>query len=98
MKKAIGAILFHCTEMNDESSCHRFCPQIEDTWCKWQYDKLKGTNIYKSHISIPKWINCILKPIFMDLSLDALLRKYLHGKNTNVLILLYGLVVPKTLL
>ena len=42
MKKAIRAILFHCTEMNDESSCHRFCPQIEDTWCKWSMTNLKG--------------------------------------------------------
>ena len=40
MKKAVGATLFYCTEMNDESSRHQFCPQVKDTWCKWQYDKL----------------------------------------------------------
>ena len=84
MKKAIGAILFHCTEMNDESSRHRFCPQSRDTGCKWQYDKLKGTNTYKSHISIPKWIHNILKPIFMDLPSDTLLRKCLHDKTQNI--------------
>ena len=101
MKKAVGVILFHCIEMNDESSCHRFCPQAEDTWCKWQYDKLKRTNTYKSHISAPKWIHDILKPIFMDLSSDTLLRKCLHSETqstNNALILLYGLVIPKTLL
>ena len=26
MKKAVGAILFHCTGMNDDTSRHRFCP------------------------------------------------------------------------
>ena len=83
MKKAVGAILFHCFEMNDESSRHPFCPQTEDTWCKWQYDKLKRTNTCKSHISIPKWIHDILKPIFMDLSSDTLLRKCLHGETQN---------------
>ena len=30
-RKAIGAILFHCTEINNESSGHRFCPQTKDT-------------------------------------------------------------------
>ena len=83
MKKAFGAILFHLTEMNDESSRHRFLPQTEVTWCKWQYDKLKGTNSYKSHISIPKWIHDILKPIFMDLPSDTLLRKCLHDETQN---------------
>ena len=42
MKKAIGAILFHCTEMNDESSCHRFCPQIEVHGANGSMTNLKG--------------------------------------------------------
>ena len=54
MKKTVRAILFHCIETNDKSSRHRFLPQTGNTWCKWQYDKLKGTNTYKSLISIPK--------------------------------------------
>ena len=82
MKKAVGTILFHCTEMSDESSRHRFCPQTEDTWCKWHYDKLKGTNTYKSDISVLMWIHDVLKPIFMDLSSD-ILRKCLHGETQN---------------
>ena len=81
IKKAVGAVLFHCTEMNDESSRHRFSRQTEGTWCKWQYGKLKGTNTYKSHISVPKWIHDILKPTFMDLTSDTLLRKCLHGET-----------------
>ena len=91
MKKAVGAGLFHCTERNDESSCHCFCPQTEDSWCKWQYDKLKGTNTYKSHISAPKWIHDILKPIFMDLSSYTLLRNGLRDVFSY-----YGLFVTIT--
>ena len=63
MKKNVGAILFHCIEMNDESSCHSFFSQTGDTWGKWQYDKLKGTNTYKTHVAIPKWIHDVSKPI-----------------------------------
>ena len=32
---------------------------------------------------MPKWIHDILKPIFMDLSSDTLLRKCLHGETQN---------------
>ena len=31
-RKAIGAILFRCTEINHESSRHRFCLQTKDIW------------------------------------------------------------------
>ena len=33
---------------------------------KWQLDKLKGTTKYENHISIPKWIHYVIKPIFID--------------------------------
>ena len=31
-RKAIGPILFCCTEINHESSRHRFCPKTKDIW------------------------------------------------------------------
>ena len=103
MKKSVGATLFHCTEMNDESSRHRFFSQTGDAWCKWKYDKRKWTNTYKSHISIPKWIHAVLKSIFISLYIYQ--AHYLendfkvkHKTQVNVLILLYGIVVPKALL
>ena len=77
MKKAIGAILWHCTNFTNETFRHRFC------WCKWQVDKFCGTSKYKKRVSIPKWIHNFLKPIFTDLSKDSLLSKCLHGKTQN---------------
>ena len=35
MKKAIGAILLHCTDITDDGSRHCFCPPGEYSWCKY---------------------------------------------------------------
>ena len=42
MKKTIAAILFYCTEMNDKSSSHCFCPQTKDTGANDCMTNLKG--------------------------------------------------------
>ena len=83
LKKAFGAILFHCTNKNNESNCHQFCPWTKDTWCEWQYDQLNPTNTYKSYISIPKWIHGIINLIFINLSPEIFLRKCFHGETQN---------------
>ena len=84
MKKAVWAILHHCTAFEDNKYRHQFCPPGETTWCKWKFDQLKGTKTYKPHVNIPKWIYNIIKPIFVDLSDETLLRKCLHGLTQNV--------------
>ena len=73
MKKAVGAVLWHCTAFDDDDFRHRFCPVSENTWCKWQHSK----------ITLPKWLHSIVKPIFVDLSSDELLLKCLHGRTQN---------------
>ena len=35
MKKAIGAILFHCADITDAGSWYRVYPPGEDSWCKY---------------------------------------------------------------
>ena len=83
IKKAVRAILLHCTYTNSDSSCHHFCSRMEDTWCEWQYDQLNWTNTHKSHISIPKWIHSISNLVFMELPLEIFLRKCVHGETQN---------------
>ena len=83
MKKAIGAILWHCTDFKDDSYRHRYCPVGPDSWCKWRQDQDNGTSKYKKNINLPKWIHDLLLPIFKDLSDDELLEKCLHGKTQN---------------
>ena len=60
MKKAIGAILFHCTDITDAESRHRFCPPDEDSWCKYKKDMVTGKSTYKKTINLPKWIYNII--------------------------------------
>lgn len=83
MKKAIGAVLHHCCDISDETVRHRFCPPTEDSWCKWQSDKLNGKTQYKKKVNLPLAIKEVLLPIFKDLSSDELLSKCLHGLTQN---------------
>ena len=83
MKKAVGSILWHCTDYKDGTFRHRSCPRTKDSWCKWQADKLNGTKLYKLHISLPKWIHDSFLLIFRNLSCDNLLSKCLHGETQN---------------
>ena len=83
MKKAVGEILWHCTDFDSEEFRHRFCPLTPDSWCKFQKDKITGKTTHKNTINIPMWINKIIKPIFESLSSDSLLSKCLHGDTQN---------------
>lgn len=83
MKKAVGAILWHCTDMTDIEFKHQFCPKVESSWCKYQKDKTTGQKTYKVNLNIPKWIHDIFKPIFIKLSSNELLSNCLHGRTQN---------------
>ena len=84
MKKAVGAVLFHCSDSELESERHKFCPNGADSWCKWQSDKVTGKQQYKKKLSLPVAIKEKLKPLFKELSSDELLTKCLHGLTQNV--------------
>ena len=63
MQKAIGAVVYHCSEANDPDARHMFCDKRPDTWCKYQKAKLEG----KVHIdkpSIPTVVRELVMPIF----------------------------------
>ena len=83
MKKAISAILFHCTDITDAESRHRFCPPGEDSWCKHKKDKVTGKSTYKMTINLPKWIYHIIRPVFDALADDEFLSKCFHGETQN---------------
>ncbi|MBY0580841.1 MAG: hypothetical protein K2P53_04080 [Rickettsiales bacterium] len=83
LKKAIGAVLFHCSEASSSDVRHAMCPRTIDTWCKFQADKINKTNVYKEKPGLPTVIRDIIKPIFIDLSDENLLERCLHGKTQN---------------
>lgn len=83
MKKAIGAVLFHCTDAGDPEVRHRMCPRTPDTWCTYQADKINGTSKHVCKAGIPPIVSDAIKPIFISLSDDDLLKRCLHGKTQN---------------
>ena len=92
LKKALGAVLFHCSEAADLETRHHMCPETADSWCKYQADKLNNTDTYKEKPGIPAVIRETIRPVFISLSDDKLLNKCLQGKTQNNIASLNGLI------
>ena len=54
MKKAVVAILWHCTDFSEDR--HRFCPLGKNSWCKFQKDKVTGKTTHKNRINLSEGI------------------------------------------
>jgi len=80
MKKGIHAVLFHVAS-SKSNNWHDYCPRGEDSWCRFQRDKVTNQNTYKPGAGLPLTVLKYLKPIFNDLSSNELLEKCLHGKT-----------------
>ena len=65
LKKAIAAVLCHCSDAETIEKRHQFCPTIETTRCKYQVDIIKGTSVYVNKPGIPVKIREILKPMLI---------------------------------
>ena len=50
MRKAVGAVLYHCSDANNLECRHQFCPSSATSWCKYKVDQVTGTS------------NCVEKP------------------------------------
>ena len=86
MKKAVDAILYHCSESENDEARHKFCPRNENGWCKFQRDKITGERTYKKpSINIPENISKLIKPFFShkDLGTDDLLEKCIDDETQN---------------
>ncbi|EDO33469.1 predicted protein [Nematostella vectensis] len=82
MKKAIYATLFHCAS-NDKVVLHDYCPDGSNSWCGYKRDSANKTKTFKHGSGLPKDIIALMKPIYLRLSDDELLKKCLHGKTQN---------------
>ena len=83
MRKAVGAVLFHCSEAVDSNSRHQFCPKKATSWCKYQVDQINGTNDYTEKRGLPIPLRKKLEAIFRELSSPELLKKCMHGQTQN---------------
>ena len=83
MQRAVGAVLYHYSQVNDLAAQHQFCPQGSTSWCKYQADITNGTQTYVHKTGLPVHVCNKIAPIFQDLSSQDLLRKCLHGTTQN---------------
>ena len=63
LRKAVGAVLYHCSGANNLESRHQFCPLTATSWRKYKVDQVNGPNTYveKPMLTIPlriKLRNC----------------------------------------
>ena len=85
MKKSAWAIFYHV--INDDRCSmeeqHRYCPQENDTWYKFWYDKCHNTTLYKGDNRLPFVFRYELNPIFERLSDEKPLGRCLRGLTQN---------------
>ena len=81
LKNAIGAVLFHCSEASNLDTRHQMCPRSSESWCKLQFDKINNTSLYKNKPGLSSVVRDAIKPIFMNLSDDNLLKNAFMGKH-----------------
>lgn len=72
-----------------------FCPKKSLSWCKYQADIINGTKTYKRKPGIHRKLFQKIKPVFMDLCSESLLKKCLHGKTQNANESLNGVIWKK---
>ena len=75
MKKSLLAVLWHCANITDSTIRHQFCPRINNSWCTF-WGENKSHYIYS--VNIPLAIHNAIKPIFVDLCSENLLKQSLH--------------------
>ncbi|GFU03576.1 hypothetical protein TNCV_3399111 [Trichonephila clavipes] len=73
----------------DDEPMHWFCPTNPNTWCKYNAAINNNLQKYKHKPSVAKAVRDVIKPVFADLSHQALLKKCLGEKfgleiNRNV--------------
>ena len=99
MQTAVKAILYHSVDNENREEQHQYCPKGKDSWCKFQKDKVNGTNTYKSDNCLSANFLSKLKPTFDDLSSTDLLSRCLDGYTQNTNESLHGMIwsrCPKT--
>lgn len=84
MKKEVWATYYHkCS--SDKNPQHQFCPEGEDSWCKWRKAEAKN-ELDQFHHDKPPLIPEVqeaIKPVFEDLSKDELLIRCLGAETQN---------------
>ena len=81
MKDSIWPIFSHMISHDSDSldDQHKFCPKGDDSWCKYWSDREN----YSEKNRLPAVFADLLKPVFVDLTKDELLKRCLLGLTQN---------------
>ena len=90
MKMTIAAVLCHYVRKVDENGVedkvdrHKYCPKTAGTWCTYQKSITEGREFKRDRINIAGEVYVKIRPVWLCLSENDLLEKYLHGRTQNV--------------
>ncbi|GFX72626.1 uncharacterized protein TNCV_4062221 [Trichonephila clavipes] len=82
MQRAVIAAFYHCCS-SKSNPMHGQCPLGSKSWCAYQRAQSAGKGFYDKNAGLPKSIINKIKPTYLHLCDQNLLRKYLHGKTQN---------------
>ncbi|GFV15802.1 uncharacterized protein TNCV_987851 [Trichonephila clavipes] len=77
MQRVVIAAFYHCCSGKSQ------CPLGSESWCAYQRAQSAGKVFYDKHAGLPKSIINKIKPTYLQLCDQKLLRKCLHGKTQN---------------
>ena len=82
MERSIWAIFYHSVS-TDEHPQHQYCPEGEESWCKYQQAIARSLSPPPHNPKIPADLAEHVKPVFSRLSSRELLEKCLLGATQN---------------
>ncbi|GFU86936.1 uncharacterized protein TNCV_3442061 [Trichonephila clavipes] len=82
MQRAVIAAFYHCCS-GKSNPMHGQCPLGSESWCAYQRAQSAGKVFYDKTAGIPKSIFNKIKPTYLQLCDQNLLRICLHGKTQN---------------
>ncbi|GFV21064.1 uncharacterized protein TNCV_3320831 [Trichonephila clavipes] len=82
MQRAVIAAFYHCCS-GKSNPMHGQCPLGSESWCTYQRAQSAGKVFYDKNAGLPKSIINKIKPTYLQLCDQNLLRKCLHGKTQN---------------
>ncbi|GFX39413.1 uncharacterized protein TNCV_2667751 [Trichonephila clavipes] len=97
MQRAVIEAFYHCCS-GKSNPMHGQCPLGSESWCTYQRAQSAGKVFYDKNAGLPKSIINKIKPTYLQLCEQNLLKKCLHGKTQNAIEAFNGClwnVVPK---
>ncbi|GFW07196.1 uncharacterized protein TNCV_3693901 [Trichonephila clavipes] len=82
MQRAVIAAFYHCCS-GKGNPMRGQCPLGSESWCAFQRAQSAGKVFYDKHSGLPKSIINKIKPTYLQVCDQKLLRKCLQGKTQN---------------